>query len=226
MMMNKQDSEFDYIELLSAINIQRNNTRYYIYALLGLCILLVVTVGYVANKPPMVIRIDKLGNTEVVSNYKQESQITTAEDIKNFVVVFSKNYYSLRSDYVVPQLEKSINMMTENFKKAHMKTFKKHQTIHKIQAANVHLDLSIDSDITYETYGDKIDVKFEGKLTRRTLNNDQKGGSTRPFTANLTLVKTNRLPLHPYGLLIDTSQLRFNNTEEVLDEKMEGILHD
>lgn len=222
--MQKQDSEFDYIELLSAINIQRNNTRYYIYALLGLCVLLIIAVGYVAQKPPMVIRIDKLGNTEVVTNYEQESQVTTAEDIKNFVMIFSKNYYALRSDYVVPQLEKSVNMMTEAFKKAHMNTFKRHQTIRKIQAANVRLDLSIVSDITYETYGDKIDVKYEGKLARRTLNNDQKGGSTRPFIANLTLVKTDRSPKHPYGLLIDTAQLRFHDTEEVIDEKMEGIL--
>lgn len=224
--MEKQEAKFDYIELLSAINIQRNNTRYYIYALLGLCVLLIAVIGYVANKPPMVIRIDKLGNTDVVSNYHHETEVTTAEDIKNFVTVFTKNYYGLRSDYVVPQLEKSVNMMTEAFKQAHMSTFKTHQTIRKIQAANVYLDISIVSDISFETYDDKIDVKFDGKLTRRKLNDDHKDGNTKLCTANLTLVKTDRSPSHPYGLLIDAAQLRFQDTEEIINEKMEGILDD
>ncbi|MBF0107308.1 MAG: hypothetical protein HQM16_18510 [Deltaproteobacteria bacterium] len=221
--MTKEAGQF---ELLRLVNTSRRQTRAAIIALAAICAVLSVGIIIVANKPPLVIRIDRIGNTEAVKDYTVETAIPQDEDIKNFVTVFMSNYYGLRSDYVVPQLEKSVNMMTRSYRDTHMSAFEKNQTISKIQNANIMAEVKLKDQISYEIFGDDVQVKIAGEILRRSLDDDAVAPERKVFSALLVLKKVPRTPQEPFGLLVDNVMMTFDDKALRIDKTLTGVTHE
>lgn len=212
-------------ELLNTINTQRKNIHVFLLSLLVICILLIISVVFVAKKPPLVIKIDKLGHTEVVKNYSFETKLTTREDVKNFVSIFLKNYVGLRSDLVIAQFEKSLNMMTDTFAKNHLRSLKENNTIQMIQAAGVRNDVIIHK-IDYEMAGDLVYANTRGTLQTKPIDQINAVPQSKILNADLVLQKVSRAPKYPYGLLLKDIKLAINKEMSEIHDNLSEVIHD
>lgn len=210
-------------ELLDTLNRQRHFAHLCLGILFVICCLLMATVLYTASKPPLVIRIDKLGNTQIVENYGLETAQISEEDIKNFTQVFLENYVGLRSDLVIAQFEKSLNMMTDDFAKYHLQSMKENNTIKAIQAANVRNDVVV-SVLSSEAAGELIYINLAGTIQTRPLAELNAVPQAKKVKADLVLLKTRRTPKHPFGLLLKDIKLSINKDSEEINNNMHEVV--
>lgn len=211
-------------ELLNSVNTQKKNLRTFIICLLVLCALLLFGLIRTAGKPPLVIRIDKLGNTDVVKNYAYETKVTTEDDVKNFTNIFLKNYVGLRSDLVVAQFQTSLNMMTEGFSKIHLKNMKDNNTIKTIQAAGVRNNVILQK-VDYEEAGDLIYVNASGTLNTRPIEQINAPPQVKSLTADLILSKVRRTPEKPYGLLLKDIKLAIDKANSEVSNNLNEVIN-
>lgn len=209
-------------ELLNSINQQKRTYFLAIFILGTISLFELVLIGYLSQKPPLVIRIDKFGKTQVTENYQRETELTTMEDIQNFSQIFLRNYVALRSDRVVTQFHKSLNMMTEEFAKNHLRSMKDNQTIRKIQAANIRNNLDVLKP-KIEVVGDTIYVQISGKILTRPLKELNAIPDIKTIDANLILVKIDRNPEHPYGLLLQDIKLQIDKETRDINQNMNEV---
>ena len=217
-----EDSPF---ELINTINIQKRNQHLLIIGLFIMCFFLLIANIIIAQKPPVVIRIDKLGHTDVVGNYVQDTESITDADLKGFSNVFLKNYVGLRSDLVIAQFEQSLNMMTPDFAKNHLETMKKNQTINTIKAANVRNDTMIRS-VDFERAGDVIYVNVKGLLHTRPLDQINATPQSKSLIADLVLTCVDRTPEYPYGLLLKDIKLAIDKVNTEIDHNLSEVVND
>jgi len=210
-------------ELLETINQHKKWISYYIFGLATISVLSILALTYVAKKPPIVIRIDKIGNTQAIENYSIESEAISDEDIKDFSKVFLQNYVGLRSDLVVAQFEKSLNMMTDDFSKFHLESMKNNKTVKTIQAANVRNDVTI-SNLSSDIAGDTIYVTVAGILNTRPLDDLNTTPQSKKLQATLVLVKIKRTPTHPYALILKDIKLTLNKEGEAIGNNLKEVI--
>lgn len=203
-------------ELLNTINQQRSQLTLYIFSLLIISILLTIGLIYVSQKPPLVIRIDKLGQTAVEANYPHESAITTKDDIHNFSNIFLNNYVGLRSDLVLAQMEKALNLMDASFAKVHLEGLKENNTIKIVQASNIRNKVTIQK-LIYDDVGEQIFVSVNARLDTRPLDQINAIPETKYFKADLALKRYTRSAQVPYGLLLTGLSVQFDSTKQEMD---------
>ncbi|MBU0504528.1 hypothetical protein KJ708_00925 [bacterium] len=210
-------------ELLNTINTQRKNLHYFITGLVALCVVMLIVLIVVAQKPPLVIRIDKLGNTDVLANYSYETELTTEHDIQSFSKIFLDNYVGLRSDLIVAQFQKSLNMMTEDYAKKHLKYMKETQAIKTIQAAGVRNEVVI-KKLDYEIAGKQIYVNVLGDLLTRPIDQLNSVPVRKTLKADLVLSKVTRTPEHPYGILLKDISLSKDEDAAIINNNMSEVM--
>jgi hypothetical protein len=219
----KPHSKNSPFEILNTINTQNKAIKYYLFSLSVLCVLLILALVYVAKKPPLIVRIDKLGHTEVQKDYTVDARISTAENIENFTKVFLDNYIALSSQYVRSQYLRSLNMMTEAYAKKHLEIMQKDNTIRKIELEGIFNKLEITKP-KIEIVGDHIYVNVMGLLHTRLEDKLNQIPKTKAFKADLMLVKHAVTPEKPYGLLLKDIRVIPDQNEENIQNNISEVV--
>ena len=210
-------------ELLNTINTQKKNIHFFITGLVVLCLVMFIVLIVVANKPPLVIRIDKLGKTDVLANYTYETEVTTEHDINGFTQELLENYVGLRSDSIVAQFKDSLNMMTKDYAKKHIKYMTKSQVVKAVQAARVRNEVVIKS-IDYEIAGNLIYVNVVGDQLTRPIDQINSIPVRKMFKADLVLIKVTREPEQPYGILLKDISLSKDEDVNIINNNMNEVM--
>lgn len=218
MLTKKPKNAFELYQILL------QSRKFITYAYLGLALLYVALfLGFVFfvyhgfQKPPILIR-DFNGTRSVQEDYINGSNSITDQDVYDFTKLFLDNYYALRSDYVIPQLERSLNMMSDSYKEHHIKTFEEHQTIKQIQSAGIINEIRMNPDVKYEDFGKEYLVNTKGIIVKKLIGSDER--SERKFICNLKLIKIPISKKYPYGLVVDNVDMRFLEQDKKIDESL------
>ncbi|OGR97781.1 MAG: hypothetical protein A2V88_09225 [Elusimicrobia bacterium RBG_16_66_12] len=178
--------------------------RNFVVVLGGLCLALTLAVLRIANKPPVVIRVDNIGDPIVFQNVKVENAVT-APEIRNFTEHFTRyllgwDLYTLTRD-----VDTALRMMTlpaaqkmiERLNGMKAEPFTKENNLRAVvQIA----EISIEKDTP-----EIVRVKVRGTRTYTSyINKDFKKEIV--FEDTFTARKVNRDATTPWGLLVDDWQ--------------------
>lgn len=213
----------DQFEILAMIHGNRNGIKRLVLLQFVLILFLILGLIYVSKKPPLVIRIDKIGNTEAVQDYAKESAQPSVEDIQYFTRKFLDDYIALKSNLVVRQFETTLNMMTEELAKQHLKAMKEQNTVGIVQAAGIRNDLTI-HDIHTENVGDEVYTKIRAELHTRPLEDLSAVPKIKPILATLVLQIIPRSVEHPYGLLTKGVQIHVDRNGSQIEQNLGEVL--
>lgn len=222
--MEDNRGDIHQFELLSLIHGNRNATKRLIHIQFIIIIIMLFGMIYLASRPPLVVRIDKLGNTDVVKDYHAESAQPTDEDIQNFSKKFLDDYIGLKSNLVVRQLETSLNMMSTDLAKQHLKAMKEQNTVGIVQAAGVRNDIKF-QDMRIERIGDEVYVKVNAILETRPLNDLATPPKSKPIVASLVLDTVPRSGNHPFAVLTKGVQILMNKNGTQAEENLGEVIH-
>lgn len=217
--------ELDQFELLGMIHGNRRALTRLIHIQFVLILILLAGAIYLADKPPLVIRIDNLGNTDTVANYHTETNTPTDDDVRYFSKRFLDDYIALKSNLVVRQLETSLNMMTPELAKQHLKAMKEQNTVGIVQAAGIRNDINI-RDIHIEEIGGDYYVKLQALLESRPLDDFSAVPKTKNILASIVLQKTPRDGAHPYGLLTKNVQILVDRHGDQIEKNLGEVINE
>lgn len=217
--------DLNQFELLGLIHGNRKATKRLIHILFVVILLLIAGLIYLANKPPLVIRIDKLGNSDAVADYTQETATPSDDDVRNFSKKFLDDYIALKSNLVVRQFETSLNMMTPELAKEHLKAMKEQNTVGIVQAAGIRNDLSI-GDIHAETVGDEYYVKVKATLETRPVDDLSAAPKIKPVVTTLVLQVAPRTADHPYALIVKEVQVSVDHAGVQIENNLGEVTSD
>lgn len=221
-MESQETPVVDQFEILSLIHGNRNGVKRLVLLQFVLSILLIVGIIYIAQKPPLVIRIDNLGNTDVIQDYPRESTKPSEEDIRFFTKKFLDDYVALKSNLVVRQFENTLNMMTEDLAKQHLQAMKEQNTVGIIQAAGIRNDLTIEAVHT-ESVSDELYIKVRAILETRPIDDITAQPKIKPIQAALVLQVIPRSAEHPYGLLTKSVQIMVDQNGQQIQNNLGEI---
>ncbi len=215
--------ETDQLEILSLINSNRSGLKRLIHLQFFIIIICLVGVIYLARKPPLVIRIDKLGNADSVANYQLEASTPTEDDVLHFTRRFLDDYIGLKSNLVVRQFETTLNMMTPELAKKHLAAMKEQNTVGVVQAAGIRNDINI-QDVHSEVVGEEVYVKVRAVLETRPLGDLLASPATKPVVATLVLQKTKRSGETPYALIASGVQILVDQNGSQIEENLGEVI--
>lgn len=221
-MANDDQNQF---ELLGLIHGNRNTLKRLIHVQFAVILILISGIVFLAQKPPLVIRIDKIGDTDVVNDYHQESANPTEEDVKFFSKRFLDDYVALKSNLVVRQFETSLNMMTADLAKQHLKAMTEQNTVGIVQAAGIRNDLKI-IRTRIEPIADEFYVKVVAMMETRPMDDLATPPKTKSIVVSLVLEKVPRTAHQPYALLAKGVQVLVDKNAEQAESNLSEVVDD
>ena len=187
--------------------------------LLFVCIIAVlflsITVVIVSRKPPVVVRVDEIGNARVIQDL--ETNNTPADvEITAYAKEFLRAYLELNSLTVQKDLTRALNMMTKKYQQAHLRELQAEGFLKKIINANIQTqieirDISITSKMPARVY---LDVR--GITSTTPLEDPHATATKHGFLSKLTLVLVPRTELTPNGLLVEDYRQEIIPLEELM----------
>ena len=188
--------------------------RWLLFALIATLFVMTVALVRSSSKPPLVIRVDQLGQAEAIKNY---AAVSETQDVE--VIAFSKEFLrsivDVNSGSISKDLARALNMMTKQFQGAHIKKLQEGDYVGKIRKANIQRQLQIErlaitgkNDVGYE-----LDVR--GILSTRPLTDAEAPADRGGLLGQLYIVKVPRSELSPHGLLVSNFRYREVPLEEI-----------
>jgi type IV secretory pathway TrbF-like protein len=198
---NETESERKYFEVFGDSLNQIEFFKTLTLLLAGLCFFLLLTLKTTFKKPPLVIRVDQLGETQALRNVKSQSAVS-APEISNFTSYFLQyctawNYYTYETD-----LDRALQMSTQEYQQKLKDLIQNEQITQRIQKDQLKIKLTI-SEIIVENDTPKFTkVKVKGF---REIRSYQNAGLVQEiiFESSLILKKVERTTKTPWGLLAD-----------------------
>ena len=184
-------------DYVSRVNFQQT----LIIILVCIIVFLIVLLAQTIKKPPIVIRVDSLGQAEAFENVKSYQNITEPELI-NFTNLFvnyytSYNFYSIKDDF-----KHAGQMMTENmFNKANS-IIRTNNTIENVQTKQLKTETKLTHINVLKDTPDFVAVKVKGTRFITSYNNPEYKAE-ESFDMELSIKKVKRSLDTPYGLLVD-----------------------
>lgn len=180
-------------------------------------VILVMSLAYceLSLRPPLVIKVDKLGDAQAVRDY---AVVQDVDDVE--VIAFSKTFLGsiveINSSTIDKDLARALNMMTRQFQEAHMKKLTSSDYISKIKKAWIERAFEIKTLTITERKEAGFELDVRGILATKPLDNasapEDKGG----LIGKLYVVKVPRSERSPHGLLVSN----FHWRDVPLDEAM------
>lgn len=212
-------------ELHSYVASTLTTVRWILFALIA--VLFVMTVAFVrsSSRPPLVIRVDQLGQAEAIKNY---TVINETQDVE--VMAFSKEFLrsivDVNSGSISKDLARALNMMTKQFQGAHLKKLQEGDYVGKIRKANIQRELQIERlAITGKNEaGYELDVR--GLLSTRPLSDSEAPADRGGLLGQLYVIKVPRSELSPHGLLVSNFRYREVPLEEIYKKEEVDTLKD
>lgn len=207
----KEKKERKYFEVWGSALSFLDFLKLVILVLLGLNVYLVILLKKTSDKPPIVIRVDRLGETQVIKSPRSEHGITAPEVI-NFTRIFLK-YFTQYDNYTYENdFKETLQMSTFDYQKKADIYLSSNRIPEMIKQVQPKTSLNVSKiDITKDT-PQNIFLKVKGYREMRSYNNPDFSKEVI-FEAELILKKVERTLDHPYGLLVD------NYLETVFKEK-------
>lgn len=185
--------------------------RTVVIVLAALCIYLAVMLKKSIDKPPLVIKVDQLGQTQAIPDWQSNVSVSKPE-IVNFTQTFielftSYNYYTYNDSF-----KKAFKMMTLEFQRKADEFLQSNQVVKTIQQAQYKTTTNISKiDIVKDTKENVI-LKIKGYREQRSYLNPDFYKEII-FEAELVISKVKRDFQNPWGMLVE------NYSETIIKEK-------
>ena len=176
-----------------------------------------------AFQPPVVIRVDDVGNAEAIRSLHQNNEVHDVE-----VTAFSKNFLKtlleINSYTIEKDLARALNMMTRSFQQAHTKKLRQGKYLYKVRKARVQrvFDLERLRITARNQAGNELDVR--GVLKTKPLDHEEAPYDQTGILGQLYIARVPRHERTPHGLLVSNFQWREVPLQEVLgQEQMQAM---
>lgn len=202
-------------EMRSYVASTLTTVRWVLFAMVALLAVMAVAFVRASAKPPVVIRVDEIGNAEAISDYATNNAVMDVE-VNAFAKDFVKSIVEVNSYTISKDLARALNMMTRQFQEAHRKKLAEGQYVMKIKNAKIQREMEIDRlAITARTpEGYELDVR--GILSTSPLGDVNAPKDRGGLMGQLYIVNVPRAALTPYGLLVSNFNWREVPLEEVI----------
>jgi len=167
-----------------------------------------------ANRPPMIIRIDKLGRVDTIKNYVTETMNVSEEDIRDFARQFVNSYTAVRSDHVAYQMKEALNMMTKEYQEQHLKNIRDTNIIEEIQIADIRNEITF-NEMSVEIAKKTIYLKINALLKTSSLTDVSDKADEKHVMIRMILQKVSKSANTPFGLLVKGYKLDFSPPPEI-----------
>lgn len=197
----QEPGEQKYFEVFGDTVTENLFLRNLVVLLLGLCIFLAIVAARTLNKPPLVIRVDQLGEAAAFSGVKQLTQVTGPE-VRNFTEYFVKyltawDFYTYDDD-----LNKALGMATDNAKVRLKEYLDGIHVVDQIKANTLRTKLKISEIVVEKDTPQVVRVSVRGTREASSYENAEYKKET-VFENTIIMQKVSRSIKTPWGLLVD-----------------------
>ncbi len=184
--------------------------RTLVIILCGFCVFLIIMLQQVNNKPPVIVKVDKLGYAEAIQNWESKSGVTPPEItqfIKTFLKYFSAyDYYTYSDDFI-----EAFNMMAKDYQDIAKQYLQKNKATEIIIATKPRTKINV-ARVKIEKNGKNF-VSVKATVYKEIFSYDSDYHKTIILDVELNLKKVKRTNNTPNGLLVS------GYNEAVLEEK-------
>lgn len=188
-------------------------------------LLAVMSVAFVraSTKPPVVIRVDDIGNATAITDYPTNNAVTEVE-VNAFAKDFVRSIVEVNSFTISKDLARALNMMTRQFQDAHRKKLSDGQYVAKIKKAKIQREMQIDRLAITARSPEGYELDVRGILSTNPLGDTEAPKDRSGLVGQLYIVTVPRGEFTPYGLLVSNFQWREVPLEEVIKkDEVESI---
>lgn len=171
------------------------------------------------KKPPVVVRVDQVGNAATIPNLRLNNEPSDVE-ITAFAKEFLKSYIELNSQTIQKDLARALNMMSRRFQTAHLKELRKDNFLGKIVQANIRTELEVTELHITSKLPSRVELDVRGITSTFPLEDTQAPPSKKGFISKLVLLFVERTEPTPNGLVVDDYRSKIVPLEELLPEKV------
>ena len=183
-------------------------------------LILVVFLCLMATRPLAVIRVDKLGHADLLTNVPARPEAPAPEEAEAVAELVSEHLLELTSGSISRDLGKGLALMTPKFAAAYREKAMKDKTLAELEHANVRTNLSFDDKLT-KVEAEKSDkgyitryfVTLIGRLDVYRQDVNTSPLLTKHVQIRTTLLVVPRTPRTLNGLLVDYFDKRFLETD-------------
>jgi len=196
-----QRKEPRYFEVFGDALTENLFLRNAVIILAGCCIILTLTIGRLAQKPPLVIRVDQLTETKAFSDVAHESSVTGPE-VRNFVEHFTRyllawDLYTLDDD-----INRALAMMTPEAAGKMKNKLDGWAVTQKVKADSLRTKVVITEISIQKDSPHNVAVKVRGSRIAESYDKKEYRKET-VFEDTLILKKISRSLQTPWGLLVE-----------------------
>jgi hypothetical protein len=189
--------------------------RWLLFAMIALLVVMSVAFVKASTKPPVVIRVDEIGNAAAISDYATNNAVSEVE-VHAFAKDFVESIVDVNSYTISRDLARSLNMMTRQFQDAHRKKLADGQYVAKIRKANIQREMQIDRLAITARSPEGFELDVRGILSTSPLADTTAPKDRSGLVGQLYIVLVPRSELTPHGLLVSNFHWREVPLEEVL----------
>ncbi len=170
---------------------------------------------FATRKPPVVVRVDQIGNAVVIRDLEANNAPSDIE-IAAFAKDFLRAYLEVNSLTFHKDFARALNLMTKKFQAAHLRDLKAQNFVQKITRAGIQTqaefkDMNITSRMPTRIY---LDVR--GITSTTPLEDPHAPPTKRGFIARLTIAQVPRTERTPNGLLVEDYRQHIVPLEEMM----------
>lgn len=204
-------------EMHSYVASTLTTVRWVLFALVALLVIMSFAYVRASSKPPVVIRVDQLGNAAALSDYKANNAVLDVE-VGAFAKDFVRSIVEVNSYTISKDLARALNMMTRQFQSAHKKKLSDGQYVSKIKKAKIQRELEIERLVITGRTPEGYELDVRGILSTSPLSDTVAPKDRSGLMGQLYIIKVPRGEFTPHGLLVSN----FHWREVPLDEIMKN----
>lgn len=202
-------------EMHSYVASTLTTVRWVLFALVALLVIMSFAYVRASSMPPLVIRVDQLGNAAAVTDYNTNNEVLDVE-VGAFAKDFVKSIVEVNSYTISKDLARALNMMTRQFQSAHKKKLTDGQYVSKIKKAKIQRELEIERIVITGRTPEGYELDVRGILSTSPLDDTVAPKDRSGLMGQLYIIKVPRAEFTPHGLLVSN----FHWREVPLDEIM------
>lgn len=184
-----------------------------------LCLIFQTAGWYLSlKKPPIVIRVDQVGNASAIADLSANNLPSDVEIIA-FSKDFLRSYIEVNSLTVQKDLARALNMMSRRFQSAHLRELKQEDFLGKIIRANIHSELEIKQINITSKLTSRAEIDVRGITATSPLEDNHAPPSRQGFIAKLTLLYVDRTDKTPNGLVVEDYRSETVPLQELLESE-------
>ena len=189
--------------------------RWVLFCLIGIVVIMALAYVRAASQPPVVIRVDEIGNAQAIVDYGVNNAVTDVE-VGAFAKDFVKSIVEVNSYIITKDLARALNMMTRQFRDAHRKKLQEGQYITKIKNAKIQREIELNRLAVTSKLDEGYELDVRGILSTTPLGDATAPKDRSGLMGQLYIVKVPRSEFTPHGLLVSNFQWREVPLEEII----------